>query len=369
MTAPAATTLADACIIRLYRDEDAPGVLALFRSAFSHYRERDPAYWAWINEPNRNSAIRPLIAEHEGRVVGAAQHILMKIDVGGRTLDCLYGPGTAIEPRFRGTGLRQRMRRGLVELCGHDSYLTYYNATNPVVLRDHAEQSVRRFPRTVRVYLAIRDLPLHLRRVPRRAEWLASAGHVLRRAGLRWMNLRRPRAARFRGDIVEIERFDGRFEPFWREVRPHHRFIVERTVDYMNWRYCDPRGGRCVVKEAEEEGRVVGYSALTVTTGYEADFACGSIIDLLALPGRQDVVDALAKDALRHFADGGLNVVRSLALEGSPCSQALERRGFAPWGGEFNLFYREAATEPIDLAGKLAGCVPGEIHVCQADLP
>ena len=66
--------------------------------------------------------------------------------------------------------------------------------------------------------------------------------------------------------ILEISSYDDRIDEFWHEVNDYYRFIIERTKDYLNWRYCDPRGGEYIVKTAEEDGRILGYSVLRINS-------------------------------------------------------------------------------------------------------
>jgi hypothetical protein len=41
-----------------------------------------------------------------------------------------------------------------------------------------------------------------------------------------------------------IERFEEWADEFWTQLGARYKFIVQRDKDYLNWRYCDPRGGK-----------------------------------------------------------------------------------------------------------------------------
>jgi hypothetical protein len=98
----------------------------------------------------------------------------------------------------------------------------------------------------------------------------------------------------------EISRFDERIDAFFEEASKPFDFIVDRTAQYLNWRYCDPRGGifNPVLAELDEE--ILGYAVLKMSDGH------GYVADLLALPGRRDVAAALIRYAIastrRHRA-------------------------------------------------------------------
>ncbi len=49
---------------------------------------------------------------------------------------------------------------------------------------------------------------------------------------------------------------------------------MERNRDYLNWRYCDPRAGGFLVTQAEENGRLVGFSAPKINH-YDPNYPVG----------------------------------------------------------------------------------------------
>jgi hypothetical protein len=114
---------------------------------------------------------------------------------------------------------------------------------------------------------------------------------------------------------------------FWREIKDHYTFIVERTFDYLNWRYFDPRSGEYVVRQAEGNGQVLGYSVIRFNR-YRRDYSIGCIADVIALPGRFDVVDRLVADAISQFEVEKLNMVRCQVIKGHPYEKILGRLGF-----------------------------------------
>jgi len=53
--------------------------------------------------------------------------------------------------------------------------------------------------------------------------------------------------------VSEISRFDDRINLFWNQIKDNYIFITEKTRDYLNWRYCDKRGGNYIVKIVEKD--------------------------------------------------------------------------------------------------------------------
>ncbi len=70
--------------------------------------------------------------------------------------------------------------------------------------------------------------------------------------------------------------FDDRFESFLERASGGCDVIPLRSVEYLDWRFCDPRVGRFVVRAAEEGSELVDYSVV------HAIGSRGHIVDLLA---------------------------------------------------------------------------------------
>jgi hypothetical protein len=122
--------------------------------------------------------------------------------------------------------------------------------------------------------------------------------------------------------IRTLERFDERVDAFFDEAARPFEFLVVKNRDYLNWRYCEPAAGRFTVRVAEREGRILGYLALKLSAGN------AYIADLMALPGRLDVVRSLIEDALRLSRDARAELVSCWMAERHPYHPILRRYGF-----------------------------------------
>ena len=127
--------------------------------------------------------------------------------------------------------------------------------------------------------------------------------------------------------ISEIDVFDDRINEFYDGIKGHFSFMVERSRDYLNWRYCDFRGGDYVVRQFEEGGRVLGYVVLRVNR-FREEYPTGYVVDLLTLPDRPDVAEALVSDAVGYFDGLGVNVVRYWVIKNHPYEKIFKKHGF-----------------------------------------
>jgi hypothetical protein len=169
--------------------------------------------------------------------------------------------------------------------------------------------------------------------------------------------------------VEEVERFDERVNLFWDEVRDHHDFIVQRDMKYLNWRYCDPRPGSYTIKQVRDGERVLGYCVLSTEERAHSNYRTGQVVDLLALPGRLDVVNVLVKDAARFFSASKVELIHCLLVKSHPYSHVLEQHGFAGTRSDFVLVYRAVQPTVHDEIDKLAGKPYGRVHLCYGDFP
>jgi hypothetical protein len=81
-----------------------------------------------------------------------------------------------------------------------------------------------------------------------------------------------------------------------------------------------------VIRLAVDGSRVLGY--IVMSFDKEADNLEGKISDLLTVPNRLDVADALVKNACDSFENDGAAAVYYPATKGHPYEDLVQRRGF-----------------------------------------
>ena len=217
------------------------------------------------------------------------------------------------------------------------------------------------------------DYVRHLRPVQRAREWVSRVGHsetpgpapvsrtatvlrdrertrgdrlrdIARRTWLYAASVANRRPARRGRDwvITTLRQFDGRHEPFVTEALSQFDFVADRSLEYLNWRYCDERGGPFIVRAAEQDGHLLGFAVTRVF----GDLA--QIADVLALPRRSDVAESLIRDAITLANRGGAKVITTRLPKYHPYRRALVRTGFfdvGHVGGEVIAPRRSDASE------------------------
>jgi hypothetical protein len=268
-----------------------------------------------------------LVAESGNEIIGCNHAIFERIKVGGVTLLCRQGVDSAVHPNFRGMGVYSKMSELKSRLDSEiDLGLHYAVSTNPIIAKaSERKKDHMLFPHSIVELIRIRDIDLHLAKNDVQKALLKKYGFHAVKA----LNILNKKALLngFKFSISEMNRFDEQIDVFWGKIKDSYSFIAERSRNYLNWRFCDPRGGRYIVKQIEDEEGLIGYIVLRINS-YKADYPIGYIVDLCTLPDRLDCAEALILDSVNYFDDHGVNLISYWIVKNHPYERLLKRHGF-----------------------------------------
>jgi len=133
----------------------------------------------------------------------------------------------------------------------------------------------------------------------------------------------------FGGDLAveTLDGFDDSFDDLFERIAAVVPCLAEKDAAFLRWRYGpgSPQGPVTVLG-VRSRGRLLGYAVLKAASHGQD----GYILDLMALPGRQDVVQSLLRETVRSFRRMGVQIIRYRFLESaaSPGPTELRRFGF-----------------------------------------
>src|SRR5918998_83299 len=145
----------------------------------------------------------------------------------------------------------------------------------------------------------------------------------------------------FGGDLRAemLEGFDESFDVLFEKIAAQVPCVPEKDSAFLRWRYGPGSPQTPVTILGVREGEtLLGYAVLGVTVENPEGFRDAYILDLVALPGHQDVTRVLLAEAVRFFRKAGVPLVRYryLGSPTSPQSGDLLRFGFFPRKGRRN---------------------------------
>ncbi|CAN5907328.1 hypothetical protein BH23ACT11_BH23ACT11_00790 [soil metagenome] len=166
-----------------------------------------------------------------------------------------------------------------------------------------------------------REVPTPRPRVP-----LPAPARALLNGGLRAADVALGKAFGDSLRVETVEEFDTSFDDLFEKVSVLVPCVAEKDAAFLRWRYGPDSPQHPVTVLAVREGNeLLGYAALKVTIGSD-----GYVLDLVRLPGRDDVARALLRAAISHFRRSGVHLIRYRFLQSPFSAQRsnLRRMGF-----------------------------------------
>lgn len=331
--------LPDGWAPRSYRAGDEDPIVDVLSSAFERWPKvatsaspREHLEWKLDSHPDARRL--SLVAEVDNRVVGWQGYWLQSMLVEGEVILAKQALDYCVHTDYQQIGIRTKMR---------------------VVARNHPR-------RNFQMNFGLSSGHPAERRIQRID---GRPGRRLLANGVEALEWRSDGAQpdRSTGDwtLRRVSRFDDRSDRFWQEARKPFVLIVERKAEYLNWRYADPRAGTFQITIAEAGDDVVGYVVATASRDR------GYIADLLALPGRTDVVRSLLGHAVDELAGEGKAAIECWLPREHPYRGVLEAQGFVHKRRSIDVSAR-AAREYAQTHEMAFGADPkAAIHIALGD--
>ena len=318
--------------IREYRPGDEEGIVDLLSLVFNKWPRFDLGqsaieHWRWKYATTRE---RPIcaVAEENDELIGCWHRVPCKIKFGQEIIMGSQGADVAVHPEHRGKRISSDMRDLTYKLSSEQGANLFIGVNTNKLLRESSSRRGFKLLPSIFNFFKIQDMDLHTRRTESRGKSLIKLGY----ATLSRFN--RLTGSTFKkydvGSDVrysDVEKFDAGIDVFWEAIKDHYRYISVRDKDYLNWRYCDPRGGKYFIKQAEENGEIIGYCVLRVN-GYEEDYPTGYIVDLMALPDKLGIVDVFIQDSISFLNSNNVNIIKSWNSANDVFSKSLIKHGF-----------------------------------------
>lgn len=277
----------DALSFRMAEPHDTPHLIALLNQAFR--TPMDQLTWEWFTTGNPYGPSRVYVATEADRsIAGIFGFAPLRVSVEGVSVTGAYVHHLVLTPERR-DGL------SFVALSRH-------------ALKEEASRG-----------LAFAIGPPNRQSYP------------IHKTLMKWTDLamldclyKRPSAAREHG-CRELTLFDGRFERFYASVSRNMSFALEKSANWMNWRFLNRPGAPYTAYALEDGQEMAGYVVLKRwqdSNGYRK-------AHILDLHGRdQEALSHLLAAAESYAA--GSDELNLWAIPGYPYRNFLESLGFAP---------------------------------------
>lgn len=353
---------------RRYQTSDEEKIVDLLKSSFPDWAKRSNplAYWRWKYLDTPLSSAISIVVSGE-RVIGIWHEISFNIKFGSEVVLSHMGDDTATHQDFRGAGVYNKLD-DLNKKWHAEARLKYLHVitTNPIIVKWESKRGIQEFPHRISHMIRVKDVSLHMKVKSVENAWIVGFGFSVLKTLNMVINGLIPTVKResdFR--ISDISSFDDGIDVFWSKVKDSYSYILERKMDHLNWRYCDPRGGAFHVKQAVKDGEILGFIATEVREG--EGYSEGYILDLLALPSRSDVADALLKEACKYFDGLGVNAVHYQVVKGHPYQLLSTKSNFIDTLRTIDMHIFTTFTDADRERDTLMASLPGKVYFNYGD--
>lgn len=295
--------------IRLLEPDDRDDMIRLYKKTFGHPMgpTENEQHWVWEYENGPDGPALVFVCEADHKVVGAHGNLPLRFKVGEQTVIASSSFDSMVDSDYRGLGAFSGVVRAFQSAAYERGICLSYSFPNANSFPIH----VKRMGRTsIEGYIVLR------RPIRRR--------HLLRKGGLQlwvWMFKSLARA-RFRGaKLVQVDTFDARFDALWEAAKGQVQVGIVRDSRYLNWRFAQKPELEHMTYVYQENGTIGGYIVLLKQK--DEQYAPGLVMDVLALPNRGDIVQALFAKAFQYFIREQAGQVRFGAMERGPYTEMV----------------------------------------------
>lgn len=319
-------------LIRNYQEGDDQKVVDLLDHVFNGWPDKnlpcsnvDHWRWKYLDAPIKKRLMG--IVDSNSRVVGTNLGFYLNVKVDDEIKLCAQETDGSLHEDFRGKGIYYELANFKDKLLeDNGACFSYWVTTNPdLIKRVETLDNRELFPKKIVELVKIKDINLHLQMTGSEDEWLKKLGFIAMNA---YSSLQVYKSTKYdkKYMVSEIDHFSTDILVFWEKIEKHFKFIVEKSASYLNWRYCDPRGGKYVIQKATLNNSIIGFVVLRINSYRK--YKTGYIVELLIDPEHYDAAYSLLESAIDYFEKNDVNVIRTWVIEKHPLRSFIEKFGF-----------------------------------------
>lgn len=329
--------MADKIEMREVRQNDFDSLSSLYVDVYNINLNR--AYWNWKYFENPMGEPCMFVALEGDRTVGETGTIPATVLYKNEHTPASQSCDITVHPDYQKGGTFLKLARLSINKCIKDKLLFIYGFSVPVTLK--VSTKLLKFRSVCSVWrwlLIINPGPYLSRKI--RLNLLAKAATALVSPIIRMKLLRN--CIKTEERIIEITRFDERFDVFWEKKKQDFNIAVVRDSTYLNWRYFDNPDGKYKVYAYVSDNEIGGFIILTVK---QDDIRRGFIMDIIVDSADQKITEYLMSAAIQHFLHEEVEAVMTWLPKWSPMVGQIEKWGFKGKETDHNIIVRLTRDE------------------------
>jgi hypothetical protein len=280
----------------------------------------DDARFDWVYCQNPHGQGRLWVAtDHGGQtIVGIAAAFPRHMRVSGRHELAWVLGDFCVSDAYRSVGPALALQRACLAEIGKGAIRFCYDFPSAGMMAVYRRLGIRPFGMMVRLNTVLR-LESRLAGVVGSSAVVRGLGAIANGA-LAFRHRRRVRTAGLEVSLHGTP-FGAEFTDLYRRYTGHGSVMIERSADYLNWRYLANPVQRHETLTARREGQLVGYVI------FRQEDRTAVVVDLFTVDQSGVGID-LVQSVVGHARQRGLDAVSISLLESSPWVTSLRQAGF-----------------------------------------
>jgi hypothetical protein len=274
-------------------------------------------YYRWKYVDNVCGSGVVTVALDDDKIVGCIHSVMAKCKIGNYIFTSTYGSDALVDKGYRKRGIYGKISKFIEKIRIGKGVQFQYVSTHLKGMTPNPKTKTMPFNATNLV--RINDINLHAKH--RDISFIKRTGYSV----MKLLKAKKRKQVDLSFDLLTNQEF--RDPGFWEQIKDRYDFIIERDMNYLNWRYVDTPDKGYYVKQAIGDGQLLGYLVCKINAVNE-EYPTGNIVDLLALPNRSDVVDVLVGSVVDIFDDNDVNLISVSMVENHEYRRILNEYGF-----------------------------------------
>ncbi len=266
--------------------------------------------WLAFNNPFAGAETTYYIAEDKDRIVGYQGRMPVQMCVNGETVRGYYPHDLYVDPsqRKKGQGFWLSMAFAEIIEKESDSFICHFGMTplNTAIQRKRGY-----YETTAQGYIKLINSHFVLRKYLR-SKLAADIIAPVFNGMLRLMDKIPSLLVSQSLSLLEVSRFDDRFDAFAQRNKKYLGNSTIRNTSYLNWKYVDcPSDKQKIFAVADDQQVIKGYIVLSQSTpfGKEQEKA-GVILDIVTEKGQKTIAVRLIKAAIDYFRSQNTHCIK-----------------------------------------------------------
>jgi len=300
-------------------------------------------FWQWENYQNPFGSSTAVAAVAENKFVSHMSALPRRLLVNSRAHPCAHFVEAMTDRSFRNKIVFLRLGHVLERRLRQENVSVFYcfpNRNSRLIFQrgfkwmDAGSPRVWLYP--IRPGKILSSRPGALASIMAR---LAPAGARFYRAAFRFKPCER---------VEPAEQFDSRFQGLLDEIHRRHPLVFERTVAYLNWRYCRAVNRSYTVLRTFEDDSETAAGYLVFRRMCHEGVELGVIMDLqVCQKAAGETAGRLLGTALALMDESGAHAALALLMPADPLGRPLRRSGFIPVPRKLNPNPPDFMIKPV----------------------